>query len=78
MQTIDDSWRDLRSWNAITGPLNPGTTRLPAGIGYHHVRGVGGSTLHYTGEAHRLHPEAMRMQARFGEAADWPPRLRRA
>lgn len=72
MQTIDDSWRDLRSWNAITGPLNPGTTRLPAGIGYHHVRGVGGSTLHYTGEAHRLHPEAMRMQARFGEAADWP------
>jgi choline dehydrogenase-like flavoprotein len=39
---------------------------------YHHVRGVGGSTLHFTGDAHRLHPEAMRMKTRFGVAADWP------
>jgi len=29
-------------------------------------------TLHYTGEAHRLHPAAMKMQTRFGVAADWP------
>jgi choline dehydrogenase-like flavoprotein len=40
--------------------------------GYHHVRGVGGSTLHFTGEAHRLNPRSMRMQSRFGVAADWP------
>src|SRR5262245_28006786 len=38
---------------------------------YYHVRGVGGSTLHFTGEAHRLHPESMRMKSRFGVAADW-------
>jgi choline dehydrogenase-like flavoprotein len=37
-----------------------------------HVQGVGGSTLHFTGEAHRLHPQAMRMRTRFGVAADWP------
>ncbi len=39
---------------------------------YQHVRGVGGSTLHFTGEAHRLHPDGMRMRSRFGVAADWP------
>ena len=39
---------------------------------YHHVRGIGGSTLHFTGEAHRIHPEAMKMKSRFGVAADWP------
>ena len=39
---------------------------------YYHVRGIGGTTLHFTGEAHRLHPEAMKMRTRFGVAADWP------
>ena len=39
---------------------------------YHHVRGVGGTTLHFTGESHRLHPDAMKMKTRFGVAADWP------
>lgn len=39
---------------------------------YRHVRGIGGTTLHFTGESHRLHPEAMKMKTRFGVAADWP------
>src|SRR5215469_22375 len=39
---------------------------------YHHVRGIGGTTLHFTGESHRLHPDAMKMKTRFGVAADWP------
>jgi choline dehydrogenase-like flavoprotein len=36
------------------------------------VVGVSGSTLGFTGEAHRLHPQAMRMHERFGVAANWP------
>jgi choline dehydrogenase-like flavoprotein len=40
--------------------------------GYDHVRGIGGSTLHFTGESHRLHPDSMKMKTRFGVAADWP------
>ena len=39
---------------------------------YQHVRGIGGTTLHFTGESHRIHPEAMKMKTRFGVAADWP------
>ncbi len=39
---------------------------------YYHVRGIGGTTLHFTGESHRIHPDAMKMKSRFGVAADWP------
>jgi len=39
---------------------------------YYHVRGVGGTTLHFTGESHRINPDAMKMETRFGVAADWP------
>ena len=60
----------LASTNRVSGRDVEGSRRLMGQ--YHHVRGVGGSTLHFTGEAHRLHPEAMRMKSRFGVAADWP------
>lgn len=70
MQPLLPQWDGLRSWNATLGRLNRSEQR---GVyGYHHVRGVGGATLHFTGEAHRLHPQAMRMRTRFGVAADWP------
>ncbi|HWQ94072.1 MAG TPA: GMC family oxidoreductase [Gammaproteobacteria bacterium] len=70
LQKLDPRWQHLRSWNHITGAMNPGETRK--GNAYHHVRGVGGSTLHFTGEAHRLHPQAMKMHSQFGVGADWP------
>ncbi|MGR9037098.1 MAG: GMC family oxidoreductase [Gammaproteobacteria bacterium] len=69
-QMLESRRNDLRSWNHLSGKMVPGDRR--AFWGYHHVIGVGGSTLHYTGEAHRLHPEALRMKTRFGAAADWP------
>jgi choline dehydrogenase-like flavoprotein len=52
------------------GPLVTGGTRWMEK--YYHVRGVGGTTLHFTGESHRIHPDAMKMKSRFGVAADWP------
>jgi len=70
LQRLDTRFDGLRTWNHILGRLVAGERRE---VGrYHHVRGVGGSTLHFTGEAHRMHPAAMRMKSRFGVAADWP------
>jgi choline dehydrogenase-like flavoprotein len=70
MQSLSENYSDLRSWNHITGRLNPNQKRIS--YGYHHVRGVGGSSLHFTGEAHRLNPLSMKMKTQFGVAADWP------
>lgn len=66
----DPAGADLKSWNRQLGALVPGPTRVVAE--YAHMAGVGGSTLRYTGEAHRMHPGAMAMKSRFGVAADWP------
>lgn len=70
LQPISPNWQHLRSWNHISGLMNKGTRRM--GWLYSHVRGLGGSTLHFTGEAHRLGPTAMNMRTRFNVAADWP------
>lgn len=70
LQALESRWQDLRSWNRHSGAMIAGDRRR--GHAYHHVRGVGGSTLHFTGEAHRLLPQAMTMQSSFGVAADWP------
>jgi choline dehydrogenase-like flavoprotein len=72
LQPLEERWEKLRSWNRAGGIINKGDRRKPHPTGYSHVRGVGGSTLHFSGEAHRLHPQAMRMRSRFGVAADWP------
>ena len=73
MQVLEERWRHLRSKSKLRGPTNRGTRRIaPPMGGYAHVRGIGGATLHFTGEAHRLNPEAMQMRSRFGVAADWP------
>ncbi len=70
LQALDEKWSDLRSWRALSGRLVPGDTRVS--WGYQHEVGVGGTTLHFTGEAHRLNPAAMKMRTQFGIAADWP------
>ncbi len=69
-QKLEQRWRKLRSWNHISGLMNPSEYRYP--WKYHHVQGLGGSTLHFSAEAHRIHPDAMKMKSRFGVAADWP------
>jgi len=70
MQSLSNKYDDIRSWNHISGRLNKGGNRVS--YGYHHVRGVGGSSLHFTGEAHRLNPRSMKMNSDFNVAADWP------
>ncbi len=70
MQPLESRWKSLRSWNHISGQRN--TTAQRAGLAYLHVRGVGGTTLHYTGEAHRLNARGMKMATEYGVAADWP------
>ncbi len=70
LQELSSEWDDLRSWNHISGRYI--TTDRRRGWKYHHVRGVGGSTLHFTGEAHRLNPKSMQMRTRYGVGADWP------
>lgn len=70
LSVLEARFDDLRSWNHLNGRFVKSHRR--AFWGYLHVVGVGGSTLHYTGESHRMHPAAMSMQSRFGVAADWP------
>ena len=70
MQTLSANYQHLRSWNHISGKMNTSNSRKA--WKYHHVRGLGGSTLHFTGEAHRLNPQAMQMQSRFEVSGDWP------
>jgi choline dehydrogenase-like flavoprotein len=60
----------LASGSRGLGPLVKNGSRWMEN--YYHVRGIGGSTLHFTGEAHRLNPQSMKMKSRFGVAADWP------
>lgn len=70
LQELDQRWDHIRSWNHLTRDEPKRNRRLFSG--YHHVIGVGGSTVHYTGEAHRMNPLSMQMKSRFGVAADWP------
>lgn len=71
---LDPAYEDLRSWSLAGSPARApaGARRAIRSTGYMHVQGIGGSTLHFVGEAHRLHQDAFRMQAITGQGAEWP------
>lgn len=69
-QLLDKKYMHLRSWNKASGTLNPTDKRKY--LGYKQVIGVGGTTLHFQGEAHRLNTSAFSMKSLFGVAEDWP------
>lgn len=69
-QKLSTELKEIRSWNHIEGYMNK--TEYRTANAYNHMRGVGGSTLIFSGEAQRLHPGAMQMRTRFGVSADWP------
>ena len=70
--TLDANDADLASWNTVSGRVFDNPTRVPSAAGYSHVQGVGGSTLHYVGEAHRLNPDSLRLATDHGVGSDWP------
>lgn len=72
--TLHPDSEDLASWSRSGFPwrLPPGLPRPASTSGYSHVQGVGGSTLHFVGEAHRLHPDAFRQYSLTGSGTDWP------
>jgi choline dehydrogenase-like flavoprotein len=69
-QELDEKYAHLKSWNIASGNLNEQNKRRY--LEYQHVVGVGGTTLHFQGEAHRLNPSAFRMKTLFGVGEDWP------
>lgn len=69
---VSEQNKHLFSWNTVKGRLSAGNTRRPLGSGYEHVQGIGGSTLHFVGEAHRLNARSFSMASDFGVGADWP------
>ena len=63
-QTIDQDYRTEFTHN------NKQARR--SALRYFRVHGVGGSTLHYQGEAHRFAEHAFRSNSEFGWGIDWP------
>lgn len=70
--SLDTDHADLRSWSRVSGPVVRGDQRQALGEGYWHVQGLGGSTLAFVGESHRLHPAAFKLRSQFGAGCDWP------
>jgi len=50
----------------------PTPRRLRGGFVYRRVLGLGGTTLHYQGEAHRFADYAFRSATEYGFGVDWP------
>ncbi|NIP32114.1 MAG: GMC family oxidoreductase, partial [Candidatus Dadabacteria bacterium] len=71
-QTLNEKFSHLKSWNKASGELNKTDKRIY--YDYQQVLGVGGTSLHFQAEAHRLHPEAFTMKSEYGVASDWPIR----
>lgn len=69
-QDVEAQWNAYRSWNRAQGRYVTGNARQFSQ--YAHVRGVGGSTLHFQGEAHRYHPDSLRLRSFSGVGVDWP------
>lgn len=65
-QTIDQTYLSPITDN----PTQTKHRRFP--FNYHRVHGLGGSTLHYQGEAHRFAEHAFTTQSTFGWGLDWP------
>lgn len=71
-QVLDPRFPRLRSRTPTAFSHKPRARRLRRPFHHVHCVGVGGSTLHYQGEAHRFPAHAFRMKSARGVAEDWP------
>jgi choline dehydrogenase-like flavoprotein len=69
-EMLNPKYKSLRSWSKAVGHFNNSGRRMPPHI--QRVKGVGGTTLHYQGEAHRFSPYGFKTKSLFGVAEDWP------
>lgn len=69
---LDLRYRHMAYFNASTPQQSHESPREPSYDGYSHVQGIGGSTLHFVGEAHRLHPDSFALRQRTDLGSDWP------
>ena len=71
-EELDPNYAHLRSWSEARGQFNTSSRRGAPQV--HRVKGVGGTTLHYQGEAHRFSPHGFRSKSLYGYGDDWPLR----
>ena len=71
-EPLDPRYDHLHSWSEAEGRYITSGRRTPPRV--HRVRGVGGTTLHYQGEAHRFSPHGFQSHSQLGYAEDWPIR----
>ena len=69
-EVLDPGFAHLRSWSEARGQFN--LTQYRRSPRVHRVKGVGGTTLHYQGEAHRFSPHGFGSRSLFGYGEDWP------
>lgn len=69
-EALDAGYQHLRSWTEAEGLLITSGHRVAPRV--HRVKGVGGTTLHYQGEAHRFSPYGFQSASQLGYAQDWP------
>ena len=67
-EALDRRWSRLQTGRL---PLGPPPTRRER-FRYQRVIGLGGTTLHYQGEAHRFGEHAFRSSSLYGFGIDWP------
>jgi len=68
--SLDPRYAHLRSSSLPGEGLRSGSRRAP--FRYERVFGLGGTTLHYQGEAHRFPDHAFRSASLYGFGVDWP------
>ncbi|MGI9535280.1 MAG: GMC family oxidoreductase [Thermodesulfobacteriota bacterium] len=69
-QNLNKKFEYLHSRSVASGRFN--NTGKRRYFGYQQVLGVGGTTLHFQGEAHRLNPGFFNTRSKFGYGYDWP------